>query len=85
MTVEAGPKTGPITIRKAPREVRDELASRAALEGKSLQRYLLDLLGQSVRFPTPAMVMAEFRKQDRVAGPQVPVEENPVAGGADRR
>ena len=85
MTVEAGPKTGPITIRKVPREVRDELASRAALEGKSLQRYLLDLLEQSVRFPTPAMLMVEFRERNRVAGTQVPVEANPVAGGADRR
>ena len=29
-----------ITIRNVPQDVRDELAARAALEGKSMQEYL---------------------------------------------
>lgn len=85
MTERESPKPVRITIRKVPDAVRDELASRATLEGKSLQRYLLDLLERSVRFPTPAMVMAEFRKRNQAAGARVSAEETPNAGDHDRR
>jgi plasmid stability protein len=37
-----------IAVRDVPDEVRDELASRAARAGKSLQEYLRGMLIQSV-------------------------------------
>ena len=74
-----------ITIRKVPRSVRNELASRAALEGKSLQRYLLDLLEETVSYPSPAMLMEEVRKRVKAAGTRIPVAEILEARDADRR
>lgn len=85
MTEKESPKPVRITIRNVPDAVRDELASRAALEGKSLQRYLLDLLERNVKFPTEAMLMAEFRKRNRAAGARGSAEEIRNAGDADRR
>ena len=62
-----------ITIRRVPRGVRNELASRAAHEGKSMQRYLLDLLEETVARPTMAEVTERIRKRKRAAGSHVSV------------
>jgi len=40
-----------ITIRDVPEETRDELASRAALTGRSLQEYLRAQLVELARKP----------------------------------
>ena len=63
-----------ITIRKVPRGVRNELASRAALEGKSLQKYLLALLEETVARPSMAMLMERVRKRVKAEGSSVSVE-----------
>ena len=46
-----------ITIRNVPPAVRNELASRAAHEGKSMQRYLLELLERTVAHPSMAVLI----------------------------
>lgn len=46
-----------ITIRNVPAEVRDELASRAALGGKSLQEHLLAELIELASRPSVAALM----------------------------
>lgn len=74
-----------ITIRNVPPAVRNELASRAALEGKSLQKYLLALLEQTVARPSMAVLMERIRKRKREAGSRVSVEAILEARDADRR
>ena len=64
-----------ITIRDVPRSVRNELASRAALEGKSLQKYLLALLEQTVARPSMEALMQRIREQKRAAGTRVSVAD----------
>ena len=64
-----------ITIRKVPRSVRNELASRAALEGKSMQKYLLALLEQTVARPSMEVLMRRIRAQKRAAGTRVSVAD----------
>ena len=46
-----------ITIRDVPPDTRDELASRAALAGRSLQEYLRMLLIELARRPDVATVV----------------------------
>jgi antitoxin FitA len=50
-----------ITIRDVPPETRDELASRAALAGRSLQEYLRMLLIELARQPDVATVVERMR------------------------
>jgi antitoxin FitA len=52
-----------ITIRDVPDEVRDELASRASLAGRSLQEHLRAELIELARRPTVPMLMAQVRKR----------------------
>lgn len=94
MAVEAGPKTAPITIRRVPREVRNELAARAAHEGRSLQRYLFALLRRTVsyssRSPATACLpkqvwLQRIRERKRAAGIRLSVEEILNTRDADRR
>lgn len=74
-----------ITIRNVPPAVRNELASRAACEGKSMQRYLLELLEQTVAHPSMAVVMERIRKRKRAARSHVSVDAILEARDADRR
>lgn len=74
-----------ITIRNVPPAVRNELASRAALEGKSLQKYLLALLERTVSRPSMAVLMERIRKRAQAAGTRVSVEAILEARDADRR
>lgn len=59
-----------ITIRDVPPETRDELASRAALAGRSLQEYLRLLLIELARQPDVATVVERIqaRKSHMGAG-----------------
>lgn len=52
-----------ITIRDVPDETRDELASRAALSGQSLQEYLREALIDLARKPDAAALMASVRRR----------------------
>lgn len=52
-----------VTIRNVPDEVRDELAARAALAGRSLQEHLRLELIELVRRPSAAVLMARVRER----------------------
>lgn len=71
---EADAPTVSITIRGVPLELRNELASRAALEGKSMQRYLLTLLERTVARPSMAALMESIRKRAQAAGTRLSIE-----------
>ena len=73
-TVGENAPTVSVTIRGVPRGVRNELASRAALEGKSMQRYLLALLERTVARPSMAALMERIRKRAQAAGTRLSVE-----------
>ncbi|MBD3758540.1 MULTISPECIES: FitA-like ribbon-helix-helix domain-containing protein [Microbacterium] len=50
-----------ITVRNVPDDVRDELASRAARSGRSLQEYLSAELTRLARTPSAAEAVARAR------------------------
>lgn len=50
-----------ITIGEVPDEVRDELAARAALCGRSLEDYIRDELMALIQRPSAAVWMARVR------------------------
>ena len=52
-----------ITIRNVPQEVRDELAARAALSGRSLQEYLHGELVALSEKPDIDTLLAEIRRR----------------------
>ena len=62
-----------ITIRGVPDAVRDELAARAARDGKSLQEYLLGMLRESAARPPVADVIARARARVEVTGSRLGV------------
>jgi plasmid stability protein len=74
-----------ITIRDVPDEVRDELASRAALTGRSLQEYLRAQLVELARHPDPEVLLARVRDRKRRLGTRLPVESILGHRDADRR
>jgi antitoxin FitA len=57
-----------VTIRGVPDDVRDELAARAALAGRSLQEHLLAELIELARRPDVASLMARVRARKASAG-----------------
>ncbi len=57
-----------ITIRNVPDRVRDELASRAALAGRSLQEHLLAELVELVRRPSVEALVAKIRARKEATG-----------------
>jgi hypothetical protein len=58
-----------ITIRDVPPQTRDELASRAALAGRSLQEYLRLLLIELARQPDVATVVEHMQARRSHVGP----------------
>jgi plasmid stability protein len=74
-----------ITVRNVPEEVRDELASRAARSGRSLQEYLLSQLVDLASRPTVDEVIARARARVKATGSRVSVEDILAARDADRR
>jgi hypothetical protein len=74
-----------ITIRDVPREVRDELAARAARAGQSLQEYLKALLSESVSRPSARDVIARSRTRVATTGTRVSARQILAARDADRR
>ena len=55
--------TTSITIRDVPDEVRDELAARASLAGRSLQEHLRAELIELARRPSVTVLMANVRSR----------------------
>jgi plasmid stability protein len=76
---------GAITIRDVPDETRDELASRAASSGRSLQEYVRSQLIELARRPDPHVLLAQVRERKRRTGSRLPVEAILGHRDADRR
>ena len=74
-----------ITIRQVPEKVRDELASRAALQGKSMQEYLLAELKRLAARPTADAWLAQVRKRKKASGARVSTRQILKNRDADRR
>ena len=72
-----------ITIRNVPDQVRNELASRAAAKGWSLQEFLLSELVILSERPNNAQLIARARQ--RLADPGPTLEQILEARDADRR
>ncbi len=64
-----------ITIRNVPDYVRDELASRAARSGRSLQEYLLGELVRAAEKPSAEDWMARARARVAATGSRVTTAE----------
>jgi antitoxin FitA len=74
-----------INIRDVPEKVRDELAARAALQGKSMQEYLLSELARLAARPSLDAWLAQVRKRKRASQVTVSINEILDHRGADRR
>jgi plasmid stability protein len=72
-----------ITIRHVPDDVRNELASRAAAKGWSLQEFLLAELIQLSERPNNADLIARARQ--RLTRPGPTIDQILDARSADRR
>ncbi|MGH8133051.1 MAG: FitA-like ribbon-helix-helix domain-containing protein [Steroidobacteraceae bacterium] len=60
-----------LTIRNVPKRVRDELASRAALQGKSMQEFLRAELERIAARPLVENWLEQVRKRKRASQSQV--------------
>jgi len=74
-----------ITIRDVPDDVRDELAARARLSGRSLQEYLrMQLVGLAGR-PDPEVLVAQARERTKRTGSHLSAEQILAHRDHDRR
>ena len=60
-----------ITIRDVPKAVRDELAARAAQEGKSMQEYLRQAIEALASKPSPEQWVSAVRDRKSLSGSKV--------------
>jgi antitoxin FitA len=74
-----------ITIRDVPDETRDELASRAALSGRSLQEYVRAQLIELARRPDAEVLLARVRDRKQRTGSRLSSESILGHRDADRR
>jgi plasmid stability protein len=74
-----------ITIRDVPEKVRDELASRAALQGKSMQEYLRAELERLAARPSIETWLEQVRKRKRSSQTRIPASQILQNRDADRR
>jgi antitoxin FitA len=74
-----------ITIRDVPSAVRDELAARAALQGKSMQEYLRAELERLAARPPIEKVLERIRERKANSGTRLSSEEILAHRDADRR
>ena len=74
-----------ITVRDVPKDVRDELAARAARDGKSLQEYVRGVLVATAERPRVEDVIARARSRVRATGVRVAAADILDARDADRR
>jgi plasmid stability protein len=63
-----------ITVRNVPEDVRDELASRAALAGRSLQAFLLAELTELARRPSVEALMRRVRERKAATSSRLPAQ-----------
>lgn len=74
-----------ITIRNVPDKARDELASRAARSGRSLQAYLRAQLVELASRPDVAAIIAAIRERKQRTGTRLSSDKILAHGRADRR
>ena len=74
-----------ITIRDVPEKVRDELAARAALQGKSMQEYLRAELERLATRPSVDAWLEQVRKRKRASQTRVSSRQILENRDADRR
>ena len=74
-----------LTIRDVPVRVRDELASRAALQGKSMQEYLRAELERMAARPTVETWLEQVRRRKRSSQTRVSSRKILDDRDADRR
>ncbi len=74
-----------VTIRDVPVVVKDELAARAALQGKSMQEYLLGELVRLAARPPVEKVLERIRERKAMAGTRLSPEEILGHRDVDRR
>ena len=74
-----------ITIRDVPEKVRDELATRAALQGKSMQEFLNSELRRMAARPSIDAWLQQVRRRKRAAQSRVSIEQILENRDADRR
>ena len=74
-----------LTIRDVPVRVRDELASRAALQGKSMQEYLRAELERMAARPTVETWLEQVRRRKRSSQTRVSARKILDDRDADRR
>jgi len=74
-----------ITIRDVSEGVRDELAARAALQGKSMQEYLRGELERMAARPSIDAWLEQVRKRKRASQTRVSSRRILESRDADRR
>lgn len=74
-----------ITIRDVPEKVRDELAARAALQGKSMQEYLRAELERIADRPSMDAWLEQVRKRKRASQTRISSGQILKERDADRR
>ena len=74
-----------ITIRDVSEKVRDELASRAALQGKSMQEYLRSELERLAARPSAEAWLEQVRRRKRSSQTRVSSRQILENRDADRR
>jgi len=74
-----------ITIRDVPEKVRDELAARAALQGKSMQEFLRAELERLAARPSVDAWLQQVRKRKRATQTRVSARKILEQRDADRR
>ena len=74
-----------ITIRDVSEKVRDELAARAALQGKSMQEYLRAELERLASRPSVDAWLEQVRKRKRASQTRVSAARILKERDADRR
>ncbi len=74
-----------INIRDVPEKVRDELASRAAMQGKSMQEFLRAELERLAARPTIDTWLQQVRKRKRAAQTRISSEQILDSRNTDRR
>lgn len=74
-----------ITVRDIPERVRDELAARAAREGKSMQEYLKAELERLAARPSIHAWLERVRERKRASGRRVTSKQILAQRDADHR
>ncbi len=74
-----------LTIRNVPTGVRDEIAARAARQGKSMQEFLRQELERIASQPSLDEVCERIRQRKAMTGTKLSVDEVLAAQETDRR